>query len=132
MKFSIFTGEKISVYCMGKFSLCDKKTIIFYSVESEIARSYARLQTASHQQNQIQQSQQISYVKCKLLIMIEQILVETYTEIHKNVQVGKDQEMAQSEKRFPLQLLRWEKNKLTIRYFYHETHRKPNEQLFSQ
>ena len=35
-------------------------------------------------------------------------------------------------KRFPLQKPRWEKNKLTIRYLYHETHRKPNEQLFSQ
>ena len=35
-------------------------------------------------------------------------------------------------KRFPLQKLRWEKTKLTIRYLYHETYRKPNEQLFSQ
>ena len=35
-------------------------------------------------------------------------------------------------KRFPLQKPRWEKNKLTIRYLYHETYRKPNEQLFSQ
>ena len=51
---------------------------------------------------------------------------------HKKVQVGKDQEKAQSEKRFPLQKPRWEKNKLTIRYLYHETYRKPNEQLFSQ
>ena len=48
------------------------------------------------------------------------------------VQVGKDQEKAQSEKRFPLQKPRWEKTKLTIRYLYHETYRKPNEQLFSQ
>ena len=45
----------------------------------------------------------------------------------KKVQVGKDQEKAQSEKDS-----RWEKTKLTIRYLYHETHRKPNEQLFSQ
>ena len=51
---------------------------------------------------------------------------------NKKVQVGKDQEKAQSEKRFPLQKPRWEKNKLTIRYLYHETYRKPNEQLFSQ
>ena len=50
----------------------------------------------------------------------------------KKVQVGKDQEKAQSEKRFPLQIPRWEKTKLTIRYLYHETYRKPNEQLFSQ
>ena len=35
-------------------------------------------------------------------------------------------------KRFPLQNPRWEKTKLTIRYIYHETYRKPNEQLFSQ
>ena len=35
-------------------------------------------------------------------------------------------------KRFPLQKPRWEKNKPTIRHLYHETYRKPNEQLFSQ
>ena len=35
-------------------------------------------------------------------------------------------------KRFPLQKPRWEKTKLTIRHLYHETYRKPNEQLFSQ
>ena len=35
-------------------------------------------------------------------------------------------------KRFPLQKPRWEKTKLTIRYLYHKTYRKPNEQLFSQ
>ena len=35
-------------------------------------------------------------------------------------------------KRFPLQKPRWEKNKVTIRYLYHETYRKPNEQLFFQ
>ena len=35
-------------------------------------------------------------------------------------------------KRFPLQKPRWEKTKLTIRYLYHETYRKLNEQLFSQ
>ena len=60
-----------------------------------------------------------------------------YYIINKKVQVGKDQEKAQSEKgairkRFPLQKPRWEKTKLTIRYLYHETYRKPNEQLFSQ
>ena len=32
-------------------------------------------------------------------------------------------------KRFPLQKPRWEKTKLTIKYLYHETYRKPNEQL---
>ena len=35
-------------------------------------------------------------------------------------------------KRFPLQKPRWEKTKPTIRHLYHETYRKPNEQLFSQ
>ena len=35
-------------------------------------------------------------------------------------------------KRFPLQKPRREKTKLTIRHLYHETYRKPNEQLFSQ
>ena len=40
-------------------------------------------------------------------------------DLLKKVQVGKDQEKAQSEKRFPLQKPRWEKNKLTIRYLYH-------------
>ena len=33
-------------------------------------------------------------------------------------------------KRFLLEKPRWEKTKLTIRYLYHETYRKPNEQLF--
>ena len=35
-------------------------------------------------------------------------------------------------KRLPLQKPRWEKTKPTIRHLYHETYRKPNEQLFSQ
>ena len=56
-----------------------------------------------------------------------------YDQTHvEKVQVGKDQEKAQSEKRFPLQKPRWERTKLTVRYLYHETYRKPNEQLFSQ
>ena len=38
----------------------------------------------------------------------------------KQIQVGKDQENAQSEKRLPLQKPRSEKTKLTIRYLYHE------------
>ena len=49
---------------------------------------------------------------------------ENWTVFHKKVQVGKDQEKAQSEKKkkkFPLQKPRWEKTKLTIRYLYHET-----------
>ena len=47
------------------------------------------------------------------------------------VQVGNDQEKAQSEKRFPLQKPKWENIKLTIRYLYTmKTYRTPNEQLF--
>ena len=38
----------------------------------------------------------------------------------KKVQVGKDQEKAQPEKRFPLQKPRWVKTKLTIRYLYYK------------
>ena len=52
-------------------------------------------------------------------------------QVMKKVQVGKDQEKAQSEKDSQSKN-RGGKNKLTIRYFYHETYRKPNEQLFSQ
>ena len=44
------------------------------------------------------------------------------------VQVGKDQEKAQSEKDSHQKKPRWEKTKLTVRYLYHEN----NEQLFSQ
>ena len=50
----------------------------------------------------------------------------------KKVQVGKDQEKGQSEKDSHSKNRGGEKNKLTIRYLYHETYRKPNEQLFSQ
>ena len=53
-------------------------------------------------------------------------------KMHKKVKVGKDQEKAQSEKDSPSKNPGWEKTKLTIRYLYHETHLKPNEQLFSQ
>ena len=50
----------------------------------------------------------------------------------KRVQVGKDQEKAQSEKDSHSKIRGGKKTKLTIRYLYHETYRKPNEQLFSQ
>ena len=52
--------------------------------------------------------------------------------IHWKVQVGKDQEKAQSEKDSHSKNRGGKKTKLTIRYLYHETYRKPNEQLFSQ
>ena len=45
---------------------------------------------------------------------------------YEKVQVGKDQEKAQSERDSH------SKTELTIRHLYHETYRKPNEQLFSQ
>ena len=51
---------------------------------------------------------------------------------HKKVQVEKRSGKGAIRKRFPLQKPRREKTKLTIRYLYHETYRKPNEQLFSQ
>ena len=50
----------------------------------------------------------------------------------KKVQVGKDQEKAQSEKDSHSKNRGGKKTKLTIRYLYHETYLKPNEQLFSQ
>ena len=50
----------------------------------------------------------------------------------KKVQVGKDQEKAQSEKDSHSKNRGGKKKTLTIRYLYHETYRKPNEQLFSQ
>ena len=50
----------------------------------------------------------------------------------KKVQVGKDQEKAQSEKDSHSKNRGGKKTKLTVRYLYHETYRKPNEQLFSQ
>ena len=45
---------------------------------------------------------------------------------NKKVQVGKDQE------KIPTPKTEVGKTKPTIRYVYHETYRKPNEQLFSQ
>ena len=53
-------------------------------------------------------------------------------QTNKKVQVGKDQEKAQSEKDSHSKNRGGNKNKLKIRYLYHETYRKPNEQLFSQ
>ena len=52
--------------------------------------------------------------------------------LYEKVQVGKDQEKAQSEKDSHSKNRGGKKTKLTIRYSYHETYRKPNEQLFSQ
>ena len=65
-------------------------------------------------------------------LFYRQCFLNSSNILGKKVQVGKDQEKAQSEKTFPLQKPRWEKTKPTIRYLYHETYRKPNEQLFSQ
>ena len=66
--------------------------------------------------------------------MIEQSQKDFFmrTKNFKKVQVGKDQEKAQSEKDSHSKNRGGEKTKLTIRYLYHETYRKPNEQLFSQ
>ena len=54
------------------------------------------------------------------------------TLVTEKVQVGKDQEKAQSERDSHSKNRGWKKTKLTIRHLYHETYRKPNEQLFSQ
>ena len=54
------------------------------------------------------------------------------TSTSKKVQVGKDQEKAQSEKDSHSKNRGGKKTKLTIRYLYHETYHKPNGQLFSQ
>ena len=64
------------------------------------------------------------------------LLIVTYTCTE--VQIGKGQEKAQSEKdshsknRGGKKKTKNKTEKLTIRYLYHETYRKPNEQLFSQ
>ena len=50
----------------------------------------------------------------------------------KKVRVGKDQEKAQSERDSHSKNRGGKKTKPTIRHLYHETYRKPNEQLFSQ
>ena len=55
-----------------------------------------------------------------------------WESLKKRIQVGKDQDKAQSEKDSHSKNRGGKKNKLTIRYLYHETYRKPNEQLFSQ
>ena len=58
--------------------------------------------------------------------------VFNFMNFNGKVQVGKDQEKAQSEKDSHSKNRGGKKTKLTIRYLYHETYRKPNEQLFSQ
>ena len=61
------------------------------------------------------------------------VIIYFSSERNKKVPVGKDQEKAQSEM-IPTPKTEVGKNKLTIRYLYHETYmyRKPNEQLFFQ
>ena len=51
-------------------------------------------------------------------ILRNQKIINGLDSFSKKVQVSKDQEKAQSVKRFPLQKPRWEKTKLTIRYLY--------------
>ena len=58
-------------------------------------------------------------------------LTSNYTLVKKGTNRQRSGKSA-IRKRFPLQKPRWEKTKLTIRHLYHETYRKPNEQLFSQ
>ena len=49
---------------------------------------------------------------------------------YKEVQVGNDQEKSQSEKDSHSKNRGGKKTKLTIRYLYHETYRKPKDLLF--
>ena len=67
----------------------------------------------------------------EILSDIFQIISGPFLQI-KEVQVGKDQEKAQSERDSHSKNRGGKKTKLTIRHLYHETYRKPNEQLFSQ
>ena len=70
-------------------------------------------------ENSLQQQNRITTLHCleSKLSLKSYVIVYMYM----NVQVGKDQEKAQSEKK-PLQkpTCRWEKTKLTIRHLYHE------------
>ena len=72
------------------------------------------------------------YNMCIFYDLPIQCLILHYVSVIKKVQVGKDQEKAQSEKDSHSKNRGGKKTKLTIRYLYHETYRKPNEQLFSQ
>ena len=67
-------------------------------------------------------------------ITLNEIYNQGYSPLitSKKVQVGKDQEKAQSERDSHSKNRGGKKTKLTIRHLYHETYRKPNEQLFSQ
>ena len=60
------------------------------------------------------------------------IMVDLHYMMIKKVQVGKDQEKAQSERDSHSKNRGGKKKKLTIRHLYHETYRKPNEQPFSK
>ena len=69
----------------------------------------------------------------RLSLIIARILhVHHRTILCKKLQVGNDQEKAQSEKDSHSKNRVGKKTKLTIKYLYHEIYRKPNEQLFSQ
>ena len=57
----------------------------------------------------------------------ETLQMQTTCEVNKKVQVGKDQEKAQSERDSHSKNRGGKKTKLTVRHLYHETYRKPNE-----
>ena len=65
---------------------------------------------------------EIFSISLKVKSIAEWFSVKFYFKIlkHKTVQVGKYQEKAHSEKRFPIQKPRLEKTKLAIRYLYRE------------
>ena len=82
--------------------------------------SFTPIQTENQSFNQADQA---TFQRFKVILILS---------IRKKVQVGKDQEKAQSERDSHSKNRGGEKTKLTIRHLYHETYRKPNEQLFSQ
>ena len=80
-------------------------------------------------------SEMRSYMKCQMdCLQLHKLLsaISLYYLIRQEGTSRQRSGKGAIRKRFPLQKPRWEKTKLTIRYLYHETYRKPNEQLFSQ
>ena len=80
----------------------------------------------------MQKKSEALFISRKVNKLVHPPLTMNNEIINEKVQVGKDQEKAQSEKDSHSKNRVGEKTKLTIRYLYHETYRKPNEQLFSQ
>ena len=90
------------------------------------------MKESAHLVEEVPQNHETSITENVLLSSGESVLMQTAkTKVNKGTSRQRSGKGA-IRKRFPLQKPRWEKTKLTIRYLYHETYRKPNEQLFSQ